>query len=509
MRKVDQIKAGVILSYVVMIVGYLVSFFYTPAMIKMLGRAEYGNYNYVLSVVNYLSLFSCGFGSAYVRFYSKCKADKNKTIKDIHGLNGMFLTIFLVMGILALLMGLFLSLFSDSIFGGQLSSEELSTAHILMILLVINLFISFPASVFNSYIILKEKFVFQKIVALIHTLLAPCVALVLLSYGHRSVGLAVGSLIVSIVILAINASYCVFRAGMRFSFGYFDLQMIKEIVVFSSFLLLSMVVDQINWSVDKYVLGKLCGTVMVAVYSVAATLNTYYRQMSENVSNVYITRIHKMIADNEGSAAVSDLFIRIGRVQFYILFLVLSGFILFGKAFIYLWLGKGFSEAYYITIILMVPVTIPEIQKIGLEILKAKNLHKFRSVVYFCVAIINVMITIPLAMSFGGIGAACGTAITISVGNGIIMNLYYHKKAEVDIVRFWKNILRQLLGMLPCFLVGLVVFKLIIVDSWIEIIFAIMLYCIAYFIDIWFLSMNESEKRLLLDLKFRTIKNRN
>ena len=40
----------------------------------------------------------------------------------------------------------------------------------------------------------------------------------------------------------------------------------KEMTVFSSFIFINMVVDQINWNVDKFILGRFRGTVSVAVY---------------------------------------------------------------------------------------------------------------------------------------------------------------------------------------------------------------------------------------------------
>ena len=74
MRK-NQLKAGVVLSYVSECVKIITNLIYTPIMLRLLGKSEYGLYQLVHSVVSYLSLLSLGFTASYVRFYSRFKAE--------------------------------------------------------------------------------------------------------------------------------------------------------------------------------------------------------------------------------------------------------------------------------------------------------------------------------------------------------------------------------------------------------------------------------------------------
>lgn len=88
---INQRKAGVLLSYAGELVKILVSLVYTPIMLRLLGQSEYGLYQLVYSVVSYLSLLSLGFGSSYLRFYSKYKAQNDEA--GVAKLNGMFMII--------------------------------------------------------------------------------------------------------------------------------------------------------------------------------------------------------------------------------------------------------------------------------------------------------------------------------------------------------------------------------------------------------------------------------
>ena len=90
--KINQLKAGAVLSYISMGLGYLVSIIYTPIMLRLLGHSEYVLYNLVASVVAYLGILNFGFGSAYMRYYSRYKIQEDR--EKIASLNGMFLIIF-------------------------------------------------------------------------------------------------------------------------------------------------------------------------------------------------------------------------------------------------------------------------------------------------------------------------------------------------------------------------------------------------------------------------------
>ena len=68
--KVNQLKAGVMLSYLSIGTSGVIQLAYTPVMLRLLGQSEYGLYTLVSSVVSYLGLLTFGIGGAYLRFYS-------------------------------------------------------------------------------------------------------------------------------------------------------------------------------------------------------------------------------------------------------------------------------------------------------------------------------------------------------------------------------------------------------------------------------------------------------
>lgn len=492
--KLNQLKVGATLSYVSMGIGYLVSIIYTPIMLRLLGQSEFGLYNLVASVVAYLGILNFGFGSAYMRYYSKFKIIDDK--EKIRTLNGMFLIVFSVLGLIAGIAGTLLAINVDIIFGSQLTSSELLTAKILMMILVINIAISFPFMVFTSHITANEKFVFQKLVHLIKTISNPFVVLPILIAGHGSVGMVLGTTILNIAIEITYAAYCLTKLKIKFTFRNFDFKLMGEMSIFSSYIFINLLIDQINWNIGKFLLGRYHGTVAVAIYGIAAQLNTYYISIASTISSVFIPRVHRLVANNNNNELM-ELFVKIGRIQFIILSLIASGLIFFGKPFINLWAGSNYSDSYLILLLLILPVTVPLIQNIGIEIQRAKNMHQFRSWVYLMIALVNFGITIPLADKFGGVGAALGTAISLLIGNGLIMNWYYHVKVGLDMKYFWKQIIRFIPALIIPVIIGLTMNSLFNLNSVFWFLLCALIYVIIFVLSMWLFGLNLYEKNLI------------
>lgn len=493
---ISERKAGVLISYAGQAVKIMVGLFYTPVMLRLLGQSEYGLYQLVYSVVSYLSLLSLGFGSSYMRFYSRFKARKDE--EAVAKLNGMFLLIFTTLSIICIICGTVMIGNIEEIFGNGLTDSEYNTARILMGLLVINLALTFPNSVFNCAITAHEKFLFQKSLILLQNLLSPFLALPLLIMGYGSVGMVSVTTFLTLVVLLLNVFFCIKKLKIRFMFRGLDISLLKEMWVFTFFIFINQIIDQINWSVDKFLLGRYAGTTAVAVYGVGGQINSMYLEFSSSISNVFVPKVNKIVAETDNNTTLTKLFTKVGRIQFILLSLIITGFIFFGRSFITLWAGDGYQSAYIVTLFLCIPVTVPLIQNLGIEIQRAKNMHKARSIVYLFIAIANVFISIPLIKLFGPAGAALGTAISLIVGNIIFMNWYYHARIGMNMFYFWKEIAKFIPALIAPCVVGIVIMKFANITGLVKLgVFAVV-YTVVYGLSMYFLGMNEEEKQLVM-----------
>lgn len=498
---VNQLKAGVVLNYVVIFLNTIVGLLYTPYMLRMMGQSEYGLYSLVASVIAYLTVLDLGFGNAIVRYTAKFRAEK-KT-EEQYEMFGMFFLLYLIIGIIAFGIGLGLYFNVDTLFGNTMTAVELGRARIMMLLLVANLAFTFPMSIWGSIIQAYEDFVFQKSLNIFRIILNTAVMICLLHFGYKAVAMVVVQTIFNVLTLVVNFIYCRRKLNIHiyFRFKHFHWGFLKEVAIYSFWIFLNAIMDRVYWSTGQFVLGAMVGTAAVAVFAIAIQLEGMYMQFSTAISSVFLPKVTAMVATNRSRKEISDLFIRTGRIQYIVLAYILSGFIIFGRQFIELWAGAGYSDAYIISLLFFIPLTVPLIQNLGITILQARNEMKFRSVLYIIIALVSLAMQIVLTRYFGGIGCAMGVSGALVVGQILIMNVYYRRKQGLDIKTFWKEISKM--SIIPIVLIFssmLVIRHFFALDSWGKLILGIAAFSLVYIPLFFRFSMTDEERNLFISM---------
>ena len=498
---VNQLKAGVVLNYVVIILNTVVGLLYTPYMLRMMGQSEYGLYSLVASVIAYLTVLDLGFGNAIVRYTAKFRAEK-KT-EEQYEMFGMFFLLYLVIGIIAFGIGLGLYFNVGTLFGDTMTAVELGRARIMMLLLVANLAFTFPMSIWGSIIQAYEDFVFQKSLNIFRIILNTAVMICLLHFGYKAVAMVVVQTIFNVLTLVVNFIYCRRKLNIHiyFRFKHFHWGFLKEVAIYSFWIFLNAIMDRVYWSTGQFVLGAMVGTAAVAVFAIAIQLEGMYMQFSTAISSVFLPKVTAMVATNRSRKEISDLFIRTGRIQYIVLAYILSGFIIFGRQFIELWAGADYSDAYIISLLFFIPLTVPLIQNLGITILQARNEMKFRSVLYIIIALVSLAMQIVLTRYFGGIGCAMGVSGALVVGQILIMNVYYRRRQDLDIKTFWKEISKM--SIIPIVLIFssmLVIRHFFALDSWGKLILGIAAFSLVYIPLFFRFSMTDDERNLFISM---------
>ena len=500
----NQIKAGAALSYISLLLGNAIALFYTPFMLRSLGQSEFGLFSLANAVVGYLAVLDFGFGSATVRYTARYKAERQ--MERVRYMYGMFIVLYLFIGLITFAIGFCFSLAAENLFKG-LSLAEIRTVKILLVLASINLAISFPLGVFTSIITAYERFIFLKVSAIVRHILNPCVYVPLLFMRQKSVALIIAASVMNVSFLVMNLLYCFLRLHIRISFRKFDTLFLKEIMGYSFWIFVGSIVGRLWWNSGQFLLGVFSSSVAIAIYGLAMQFMSYFESFATAISGVFLPRMTSMEYRNASGKDFTDYFIKVGRIQFIIIALITSGFILFGRQFIYCWVGRDYAQAYFVTIIIFIPLSLVDTQTLGITILQAKNRHKFRSVIYLCVTLICVILCVPFIKIYGVYGCAFATALALTLGNLIVMNWYYYKRIGLDIIRFWQEMLRILVPVLVLALASYFILRLIPeLVSYSTLLPAILVYAAVYFIVMYFFSFNEYEKSLVRKIKFYGIR---
>lgn len=492
---INQLKAGAFLSYVLLGVNTIIGLLYTPYLLRMLGKSEYGLYSLAASVIAYLTVLDLGFGNAIVRYTAKFRAEGKK--EEQYEMFGMFFLLYLVISVISFIVAMVLVWNVNAIFDANMTVEEVERMRIILLLMAFNLAFTFPMSLWGSIITAYEDFVFQKLINIARTILNPLVMIILLYWGYKAVALVVVTTIFNILTLSINQIYCKRKLHVKLYFRKIKWGFLKEVSIYSFWIFLNAIMDRIYWSTGQFVLGIYKGTASVAVYAVAIQLKDMFFMFSTAISSVFLPRVTSMVTKGASENEISNLFIKTGRIQYLIMAFILVSFILFGQPFISLWAGPSYLEAYKIALLFFIPTMVPLIQNLGITILMARNQMKFRCVSYVIIAIGSLFLSVPLAKEYGGIGCAIATASALVLGQIIIMNIYYQRVIHLDILRFWREIGKMSIAPLLVGVLGYWILNQIEIYSISKFLLSALIFALIYWIVIWQSGMNAYERNLL------------
>ncbi len=493
--KVNQLKLGAFLSYVNIFFLNAINLVFTPYMLRVLGQGEYGLYSLIGSFVGYLLVLDFGLNNTIVRYVAKFRAEKKR--KEEENFLGMSIVIYSVLAVCVVIIGVILFCNLKVFFGNSLSSVEFQKARSMFIILVINIVITLPLNAFPAIMTGYEVFVFPKILTILRVILRTAILFILLNLGCGAVEIVILDTLLNIAFMAANVVYVFWKLKVRIRLYSFDKPLLIEVFSFSFFVFLNLIVDQVYWRIGQLILGVVANTAAVAIFAVGMQLSNYYMQLSTAISGVFLPKATQMVVKNASSEEMNDLMIKTGRIQFVILGFVLYGFLLFGKQFIVLWAGSNYISAWSIAVCVMVPLTVPLFQNVGLSILQAKNKHAFRSIMYLIIAVANVIVSFIASRRFGPVGAALGTSFSLIIGNIVIINLYYHFVIGLNIKRFFKELLNKIsIAMILIVLVGYFI-NMIPGSGWINLVLKCIIYAIDYAFFMYLIGFNDYEKKLI------------
>lgn len=493
----NQLKSGVIISYATMLISNIIPMIYTPIMLRILGQAEYGIYGISNSISNYLYLLNMGLGATIIRYLAKYRASGEKEKEE--QVAGMFVQVYSIISVVILAVGAVIAL-NIQRFGGSLTADELVLLRKLVLLSTVNTAVFMPFNVIGSILVAHEEFIVNKGVALFTTILTPILNLTFLYAGWGSVGFPVVTIITNAIGYGIYTPYAFKKIGIRPRFGKPDWDLLKEIFRFTALVFLTRVVDTLYWSTDRLIIGWTLGSVATAVYNIGAVFNGHVSNFSNAISSVLVPKLTHMEVQKAGPQEFTDIFIKVGRLQFIIVSFVISAFIAFGRQFILLWAGEGYENSFWVAVFTMIPATIGLIQNTGTNILYAKNKHLFRAITYFFTAILNIVLTMVWVRPYGIVAAAGATCIACVIEDGIVMNWYYHKKIGINIPMFWRNILKMAPLAIVMGTIAWFSLEVLGMDTWLEFFGYAVVYTVVYFVLAYFFVMNAYERNIFFGL---------
>jgi O-antigen/teichoic acid export membrane protein len=354
---------------------------------------------------------------------------------------------------------------------------------------------------FSGCLVGHEKYAISPAIQLSRTVFKMLMWFVLLKLGMGVLAVAYVDLVISLATLLFTLAYAVFGLHEIPRLSYFDRGRFMEIVSFGAAILLQAVVNQVNNNVDNMILGAVVEEkAVITMYSSALAIYGIYNSLISVISNFFLPKATRLIQKNATGAELTDFVIGPGRFQAILAVACILGFALFGRNFISIWIGERYMDAYWVTLLLMIPVTVPLVENTMISVLDASLKRIYRSLTLVIMAVMNVIISIWLVSLLGFWGAAIGTVASLVIGHGFMMNIYYAKTFKLQVGRMFYSVFK---GILPAGLLTAILcvpLALFLPDTWLFFLVKCLIFMLVYGIFLFLFGLNASEKDIIQNM---------
>lgn len=430
-------STGIALSYVYLALNMVMGLFMSSFIIRILGDTEYGLYQTVGAFANYLVMLEFGTGTVMTRNLSVYRQDSTE-----HRIRKCISTVWLITIALSLVIFAIAAIFMiniGTIYKSTMSHEQVIYGQEIFAIIVVNLVLSFFQSTANGMLLGYENYTFSNKLKLIKLLVRTSIVACVLIKWPVAITLTVIDCLVALFGLAWTVVYSVRHYSFRISVKEFDGQILRESLPLCLALLLQTLINQANNEVDKTVLGIKMSLESVAIYSVAQYIYSVFSSITTVPISMYMPEVARNITSGKKGKELTEALIRPCRLVVICGGMIMFGFIAVGRQFISIFYGEQYLPAWIYALIIIVPMFINMTNGVLVNVLDVLKKRMVRSYILLGTTVLNIILTIFLIDRIGIIGAVIATAISVIIGQDIVMNLYYSKKIGIHITYLFKT----------------------------------------------------------------------
>ena len=493
-------KIGVILSYILMIFEVLSTLLLTPFIIRTLGNSEYGVYKLSAAIVAYLLLLDLGIGNAVTRYVAKYRAQNNT--EDCKKFLGITTIYYSAVALICILAGIVLILVYPTAFAKGLTEDEIALGQKLLSITIFNAAVTLGAAGFKNTIIAYERFDISRGASIISIIIRIAATFIVLKLGMGSIGIVSVNFALTLIVTAYFILFVIFKLKLKPKFKGITRDSVKEIAVYSSFILIQMIATQINACADSILIGMFVSSssAIIAIYGIGHQVTQYFQSIGSSVTGVLMPGVVKMVENHATPKQLCDEMIKIGRLILMVLGLIWSAFLVIGRDFITLWVGSERLDAYWVALILMTAHMFILTEAIGTQILWSMNEHKEQSILKISIVVANIFLTILLIQWDPLIGATIGTFISLMLGDVFVMNLIFVKKIKINLLTYYGGLFK---GVVPCMAIAAAAgfaFSLLNLSGWLGFLANALVIIVSYAVCMILFGMNSYEKNLIFGI---------
>ena len=402
-----------------------------PYNVAHLGTSAYGLWMLTASVTAYFSVLDLGYSGALVKFVAQYRARR-----DFRALNEILSTTFVIFatfGAVTYLVAIAVAIFLGRLF--QLSPDQIHVGRIVLLIISLNVAAGTAFSVFGGVINGFQRYDLNNIVGLVSSVVTAAVNVAVLAAGYGLIELVVATTVVRLL------TYLVYRAnayrvfpGLQIRLRSFRGERLREVTLFSVYMLLIDWANKMNYSVDALVIGAFLSTSAVAIWTVGQRLAEVTQRLTNQLNDV----LFPTVVDNDAAARMDRLqaiFIQGTRLSLATVVPMGGAMMLMAGPLVHAWVGPEFASSALVLQLLTLSVIVRVGHATAGTVLKGAGEHRLVAFTNVAAAFVNLVLSIALVKAFGLPGVAVGTLVPICVASTLVLFPAGCRRVELSLRR--------------------------------------------------------------------------
>ncbi len=239
---------------------------------------------------------------------------------------------------------------------------------------------------------------------------------------------------IALIINCIVYAIALLKAS-HYSFD-FKLQKIKSVLLYSIKVHPSILLTEVEYRADIFIILFFLDATAVGIYSIAVTIAQILWYASNSVNSIYFPYLASL-SENKSSNLFS---IKVIKFNFIINLVLILGLGAIGSFFIEILYGKLFYEAYFVLLILLPGLLSDTVGRNLAAWLKGIGDPNILSFVSLASLVINLLLNIILIPLHGIYGAAVASVVTYAL-RSIVLMVIFLKRTSISFTKefTWKQ----------------------------------------------------------------------
>lgn len=481
--------SGIALSYLLILVKLVVTLLFTPFLVSSLGMEGYGIYALVGALAAYLYILDFGMNDSVLRFFVEHENDKAERDLFLTQMLGLYTMI----GGLVLLAAYGMSWLVEPVFGARNTPEQVDMLRDMILITGGGAAVMVALNPVGALLSATESFVFLRSMEIAVAILSTLVMVAVLHAGGGAVQLVMVATASTVAQAIMRLAYAALVLHARVGLALPERPVMTRVMRYAAPIFVSVLAGALFWRLDNILIGAILGAAPIAVYAIGVTFNKYFMSFATALSRVMTPEIIRHVDQGADAAKLTDMMVRISRIQAMFLLLILSGLIVFGQRFLVLWLGPDFAPAYWIMLVILVPYTFELAGNARNIILQVKGLYWHKSAITFVMAALNIPLTLLLMKQLGVFGAALSTGIAIFAGY-ILIALLLKLRVGMEIGRYWLETARGIVPLAMVLTAAGLLAEPFLPQGWLAMAAGAALHTLIFSLVVYYLAANHEER---------------